>query len=278
MIFRAQKPVRTNTNEQSDHPVINTRHLVYQAQQAHYFGLAPGLALASITSTPAGAAGVDHRVGMIQEGYDADIVMWDSHPLQLGATPVKVWIDGILQIPVPPKGEEEEYPVVVGQGKEGDEWKEVPKTPDWDAERNRTLRWDGLPPLEGRQVDGTVMFTNVKNVWKRSEGGSVVKAFSSDSSPGENTVVVSQGRVTCMGDCSSANDYATSVDLAGGSIAPGLMTFGSPIGLEEIALEPSTADGATFDAFRGSLPAIMGDVGGVLRAMDALVFGTRNAL
>lgn len=257
--------------------MINTRHLVYQAQQAHHFGLAPGLALAAITSTPAGAAGVDHRVGMIQEGYDADIVLWDSHPLQLGATPVKVWIDGILQIPVPPK-DEGEYPVEVGKGKEGEEWKEVPETPNWEAEANRTLKWDGLPPLEGNKVDGTVVFTNVNNVWERSEDGAVVKTFSSDASTAGNTVVVNQGRVTCMGNCLSAQEDAMTVDLAGGSIAPGLMTFGAAIGLEEIASEPSTADGATFDAFRGNLPAIIGDVGGVLRAMDALVFGTRDAL
>jgi hypothetical protein len=256
---------------------MNTRHLVYQAQQAHHFGLAPNLALSAITSTPAGAAGIDHRVGMIQEGFDADVVLWDSHPLQLGATPVKVWIDGILQIPVAPK-DEGEYPVVVGKGKEGEEWKEVPKTPDWDAERNRTLKWDGLPPLEAKKMDAAVVFTNVKNVWTRSESGAVIKAFSSDPSSGENTVVVNRGRVTCMGNCLGAEEDGTTVDLAGGSIAPGLMTFGSPIGLEEIASEPSTADGFSFDAFRGNLPDIMGDVGGILRAVDALVFGTRDAL
>jgi hypothetical protein len=30
-------------------------------------------------------------------GFDADVVVWDSHPLSLGSTPQEVWIDGIPQ-------------------------------------------------------------------------------------------------------------------------------------------------------------------------------------
>jgi len=35
---------------------------------AHYYGLNPSLALASVTSTPADALGLGHRVGTIREG------------------------------------------------------------------------------------------------------------------------------------------------------------------------------------------------------------------
>jgi imidazolonepropionase-like amidohydrolase len=53
---------------QSDHPVLNSRYLLYEAQQAHYYGLSPNLALASVTTTAAIAAGVGHRVGMVAVG------------------------------------------------------------------------------------------------------------------------------------------------------------------------------------------------------------------
>ena len=53
---------------QSDHPVLNSRYLLFEAQQAHYFGLNPALALASVTSVPARAAGLGHRIGTIAEG------------------------------------------------------------------------------------------------------------------------------------------------------------------------------------------------------------------
>lgn len=39
-----------------------------EAAMAHYYGLKPALALASVTSTPADALGLGHRVGTIREG------------------------------------------------------------------------------------------------------------------------------------------------------------------------------------------------------------------
>lgn len=57
-----------------------------------------------------------------------------------------------------------------------------------------------------------------------------------------------------------------------------MLLSGSPLGLEEIQGEPSTGDGAPYDPFQADVPAVMGDVAGVLRAADALQFGTRNAL
>jgi imidazolonepropionase-like amidohydrolase len=38
-------------------------------------------AIASVTSVPAHAMGVDDRVGSIQKGFDGDVVVWDRHPL-----------------------------------------------------------------------------------------------------------------------------------------------------------------------------------------------------
>ena len=56
------------------------------------------------------------------------------------------------------------------------------------------------------------------------------------------------------------------------------MSFGSPLGLEDIAAERSTGDGPIHDAFVTDMPSILGDAGGVVRAIDALKFQTRNAL
>lgn len=53
---------------QSDHPVVNSRYLLHEAAQAHYFGLPTNVALLSITATPADAMGLGHRIGRIEEG------------------------------------------------------------------------------------------------------------------------------------------------------------------------------------------------------------------
>lgn len=266
----------------SDHPVTNSRYLAYEAQQAHYFGLPPHLALASITSTPAIAAGLSHRIGVLQKGSDADVVLWDSHPLTFGATPLKVWIDGIVQIPVPSK-DGRDVPVEVGKGKDGDKWRRVPSVPNWDREREEARRWDGLPPLHGRRVESDrVLFTNVKQVWGRSESGQIEQKFAGDEAQGSGNVVVVNGRVACIGNACSPNDLTVgeyqTVDLKGGSISPGLMSYGSPLGLGEIMGEPSTVDGQYPDALSGGVPPIMDDVGALVRAVDALAFQTRDAL
>jgi hypothetical protein len=251
---------------------------MYEAQQAHYFGLPDNLALAAVTSVPAIAAGISHRIGILKEGADADVVIWDSHPLQLAATPVKIWIDGILQIPVPSKTDEETN-IEVGKGKEGDEWQEVPDVPRWDKERRDTVLWEGLPPLQGKMKDGRIIFNNVNHLMKKEMDGSIVEVLSNDGSAGIGVVVVDNGRIECVGaSCLSATGTPNMVDLHGGSISPGLMSFGSPLGLEEIAAEPSTNDGEPYNAFIANIPNILDDSGGVLRAMDALMFHTRNAL
>ena len=53
---------------QSDHPVMNSRYLLYEAQNAYYYGLPENLAIASVTSTPAKLLGLGHRVGYVKEG------------------------------------------------------------------------------------------------------------------------------------------------------------------------------------------------------------------
>ena len=53
---------------QSDHSVINSRYLIHEAAQAHYFGLPTNVALLSVTTTPADAMGLGHRIGRIEEG------------------------------------------------------------------------------------------------------------------------------------------------------------------------------------------------------------------
>lgn len=48
--------------------MLNSRYLLYEAQQAYFYGLSANLSLSSVTSTPAKVLGLDHRVGFIREG------------------------------------------------------------------------------------------------------------------------------------------------------------------------------------------------------------------
>ncbi len=61
-----------------------------------YGGLSEDEALALATLNPAKQLGVDKRVGSIEVGKDADLVIWDRYPLSVYAIAEKVFIDGQL--------------------------------------------------------------------------------------------------------------------------------------------------------------------------------------
>ncbi|KAJ7255306.1 carbohydrate esterase family 9 protein [Mycena rebaudengoi] len=251
----------------SDHPVLNSRHLIFEAQQAHYFGLPANLALASVTSTPARIMGQDHRVGRLIEGFDADVVVWDSHPLSLSAAPKQVFIDGIAQIDEPHTARKPESS------------ERVPRTPDFSKEIADAIKYEGLPPLEPESsTSDTVVFTNVGGVFLKNADLGVSEAFTSASSDG--VVVVEKGRIICHGKqvaCASAiSQTERHIDLRGGSIFPGFVSYGSPLGLTHITGEGSTSDGVVFDPLSGPIPDIID--GTIIKAVDGLLFATRDAL
>jgi imidazolonepropionase-like amidohydrolase len=70
----------------------------YLNQQAaitmKYGGLTEDEALALVTLNPAKQMRIDTKVGSIDEGKDADLVIFDHYPLSVYATPVSVFIDG----------------------------------------------------------------------------------------------------------------------------------------------------------------------------------------
>ncbi|CAK5268643.1 unnamed protein product [Mycena citricolor] len=248
----------------SDHPGVVSRYLLHEAQQAHYHGLSANLALASVISTPAEVIGLDHRIGFVKPGYDADVVVWDSHPLALGATPIQVFIDGIPQL---------ENAFVSAKSAV---LQKAPKTPNFDREIAETIKYEGLPPLDPVvQTSQSVLFRNVSSVWTKNGAGEV-KVMA-----GANNVLVERGVIVWSGsDTQVAQENIGAslvVDLEGGSITPALVSAGTTLGLQEISGESSATDGMVFDALSTKIPTILGD-DTVIRAVDGLQFGTRDAL
>ena len=78
----------------TDHPVIPIQYLPVCAGLAVRDGLSEAAALRAITINAAKAAGIEARVGSIAPGKDADLVLWEGHPLDSRARVAAVWIDG----------------------------------------------------------------------------------------------------------------------------------------------------------------------------------------
>lgn len=199
-----------------------------------------------------------------------DLVIWDSHPLSLGATPVQVFIDGIPQLT-------DAYVT-----RKPDVFQRTPEVPNYDKEAKVAVEYEGLPPLEPKRAKSQrVLFTNVRSTFTR-RNGVIEETFSAQTIDDFGVVVVENGKITCSGtrhSCvpSSIEGEAETIDLKGGSVAPGLTTFGSSLGLSEIDGEPSTGDGLVYDPLIRNVPSILGNAA-LARAVDALQFGGRSAL
>lgn len=78
----------------TDSPVIPQQYLSVAAALSVKEGLPEYEALKSITIRAAQVLGVQNRIGSIEEGKDADIVLFDRYPLDFRAAVQKVFIDG----------------------------------------------------------------------------------------------------------------------------------------------------------------------------------------
>jgi hypothetical protein len=210
----------------------------YQASVSHSFGLSRDNALKSVTSTPARSVQQNHRIGFVRPGYDADLVVWDVHPLQVGATPTQVFVDGRSQF---------------------DE-KVVSKML---AQSNLAKQGGALVAPEARL---SISLEDKQKVCTKINTGSAViltgihktlldVQVTSPLYAAENATdlvaLLEHGRLTCISTyslCLSSLSFQAQASLAtinvtNGYITPGLIAFGNTLGIQAISSEPSTGDG-----------------------------------
>lgn len=78
----------------TDHPVVPIDFLVHQAALAVREGMEPAEALKAVTIHPAEVLGVADRVGSLEVGKDADVVLWSGDPLDTRHRALRTWIEG----------------------------------------------------------------------------------------------------------------------------------------------------------------------------------------
>jgi len=199
----------------SDHPVTNAQYLLSIAQSFSTFGLTEFEALATVTSTPADAMGLGDRIGRIEVGYDADIVVWDRNPMEIGAVPGIIFIDGEQAL-----GSLDFKPLRTDL---------TPATGE--------LTYSGGTACSGEATSEYVVCGNTIHLV--DDQNSVLT---------DSCLVVENNLVTCIGQCTLPPDVDV-YNLGNGSvITPGLVNIGSPVGLQEIIQEANAQDGtASFD-------------------------------
>lgn len=219
----------------SDHPVTNSQHLIYQAQQATHYDLDSRIAIQAVTMNPADSLGLGHRIGRVAPGYDADLVLWNDYPLSLGAHPLQVWIDGESQIDL---DQADLY-------KQGKQFKSI------DVAQPAT---DLAHELSLAQCNADSQNYIIKGITADLTSESDVLQ---EATP--RVLVVSGGRVTCFdSDAACATSIAkleakiaatdkgatlSIVELKDGHLTPAIISTAGLVGLGEIGSESSTIDG-----------------------------------
>jgi imidazolonepropionase-like amidohydrolase len=181
ILFEAGIPVALK----SDHPVLNSQHMAFEAAKASHYGLPPQEAFKAITSVPAHALGLGHRVGSLKPGYDADVVIWDRSPLEIGAAPLQVFIDGIPLFDEKPIEPVEEI-----------------------KQKVQTTATKMTMPQEGAKK---IRLTNV--------GGMFLSGYDSDAAPKD--LVVDHGAILTAQDVDAqSNADIETIDIQGGYVLP----------------------------------------------------------
>ena len=236
----------------SDNPVLNAQHVLFEAAKAYRNGLPYHVALAGVTSASAELLGLGERIGKVKPGFDADVVVWDSDPLSVGATPVQVWIDGAPQFKDPV---------------------ELDKPISEHMYVDTSLQNETSP---AHQVKNMVL-TGVRSLVLEADSHSL--NLDSD----QDVVLVQNGAIACVGSCTeelatASAESLPSLDLKNGYIRTPMIAVGSFLGLAEIAAEDDTQDGTNSDGtFSAALDALSLDgksldaayTHGVTRAISA---------
>lgn len=229
----------------SDNPVLNAQHVVFEAAKGYKYGLPYHAAMASVTTAPAFYLGMGERLGKIKLGFDADVVVWDSDPLSVGAAPVQVWIDGTAQF---------EDPYELGKPTAG---------------RETIVPDEKLQVIPGEPIRAKdVVFTGVSRVFYGERKHYVLAKGGEEEAV---NVAISDGKVTCIGKCDAQLQAASEsgshvVHLDEGSITHSFTAFGSLLGLNEIDAEAAT-DNGPHDGYNT-----------FSRAVDALSLDTKKLL
>lgn len=227
----------------SDHVATftNAKFLLSQAAVAHSFHLPAQKALQAVTSVPAAAIDQDHRVGYCRPGYDADIVVWDEHPLSRGATPLQVFIDGIKQL------NETQVEKSMGTGWTAPLPQSATVVPDLQVRYELEDQARDATCNNLSEAQGNIVITGISRVFLDSYPELAATAAGSDPLQ----MIVQDGKVTCVGaskDCEQSraitvSGHHSTLNLSNGHVMPGLTALTNSLGMREITTEPTSGDG-----------------------------------
>ena len=206
------------------------------AKTMHWGGLSEDEALSFVTINPAKQLKIDARVGSLEAGKDADVVIWNKHPLSTYAIVDRVYIDG--QQYYDRLGEErrltdanrEKGTLTSAEGRSGPTT--APQTPQPRTAQAPEETFGSVAPPKQPQVpaapgsripapEGVTAITNAK-IFPIS-GPAIDKG----------TIVIRGNRIEALGANVAVPAGAQVIDAKGGEVYPGFIDARTTLGLNE---------------------------------------------
>ncbi len=94
LLRRAGVQVVITGNGPGDEETFNVRNIKQEAGNAVAYGMSWDDALRAITLTPAEVFGVSDKIGSLQAGRDANVVIWSGDPFEFTSVPEHVYVRG----------------------------------------------------------------------------------------------------------------------------------------------------------------------------------------
>ena len=206
------------------------RRLNMEAAKAIRYGdVTEDQAFAMVTINPAKQLKIDNRVGSIEVGKDADLVIWNHHPLSTTAIVERTYIDGIAYY-----DREKDLQRIADIQKErsGRSTTESGPTGTNGSQANGSQTTGSqaaprpAPPAERYDVKGNAngpawAITNARIV---TVSGPVIP---------KGTIVIKGNRIEAVGANVSLPSGVKPVDVAGATVMPGMIDASTDIGLNE---------------------------------------------
>ena len=215
--------VVTSINSDSEELI---RHLFLEsAKCVRHGGLTESEAFALCTLNPAKQLGIDDRTGSIEVGKDADLAIWNGHPLSALSHPVLTLVDGEVYF-------ERTEPARAIEGKAG-----LP-----DPASFKIAKDPGPPPAPPAGNAYWIAGARVEPV-----GSPVLERAN---------VVIRGGKIESVYEGESGPADATRIDGRGLTVVPGFIEAGSWLGLREIEALKVTRDDSDSGEFQPDLVAL----------------------
>jgi imidazolonepropionase-like amidohydrolase len=199
------------------------------AKSMHWGGVSEDEALSFVTINPAKQLKIDSRVGSLEVGKDADVVIWNKHPLSTYAIVDRVYIDGrqyydrLAEERRLTEAGKEKTTLAASEGRSGTTAPQTPQPrtggdPQDDAGRQT------IGAIAGAQAAAAGPLTAITNA----------RIFPISGPPIEKgTVLIRGNRIEAVGATVAVPAGATVIDAKGGEVYPGFIDARTSIGLNE---------------------------------------------